>query len=97
MSSTVVQVKSNVSDPDFPSLQLDNVFLKYVESFDSDRVLFKFIDNNPEYVKLCKSHGLNPELICLSRSEVLWHKKDWNTPTATPDLSCYYAVKRNRN
>jgi len=97
MTSKVVQVKSNVTDPDFPSLQLDHMYLEYKESFGPNRVLFKFVNANTEYISMCKREGLNHEVICLDRTDVLWHEKDWEVPNKTPELSCYYAVKRNRS
>jgi len=97
MTSKVVQVKTHVTDPDFPSLSLGNLRMEYVKSFDSDRVLFKFLDAPKEYIELCKREGLNHEVICLDRDEVLWHEKDWAVPNKTAVLASYYAVKRNRH
>ena len=96
MMSTLVQVKPNVTDPDFPSLQLDNLYLEYVQSFNSNQVLFKFVDTNHQNLRFGIDSDLNPRVICLDRVDVLWHKKDWTVPPATPSLSCYQAVKRSR-
>lgn len=97
MSSTIVQVKSDVHDPNFPSVSLENQFLEYVQSFDSNRVLFKFVNNTPEHIKRCTENNLNPDVICLDRSDVLWHKKHWNVSSnSEPKLSCYTTVKRVR-
>ena len=96
MSSKIVQVKSNVNDPDFPSVSLEHLYMEYVKSFDSNIVLFKFVNAPKDYVEMCKRAGLDHKMICLNRSEVLWHKKDWNIPKKTPNLSCYSTVKRNR-
>mgnify|MGYP001306389277 CR=1 FL=1 len=94
-SSKVVQVKSNVKDPDFPDFKLADKKLSYVKSVDSDRVLFKFISPSKEYIKMCKEYGLDHTKIELSRSDVRWHEKDWVNESSN-NLSCYEAVKARR-
>ena len=98
MASKIVQVKQNIHDPDFPALSLEYMYLKYLKSFNGNCVMFEFVDANQEYIEMCKREGLNHEVICLDRSDVLWHEKDWTQSerTSSPQLSCYYAVKRNR-
>ena len=93
MSSKIVQVKSHVTDPDFPSFKLANRQLKYVKSLNSDQVLLKFISPSKEYIAMCDEFGLDYN-ISLSRSELHWHEKDWTTDNT--ELSCYSSVKRNR-
>ena len=94
MSSKVVQVKSYVTDPDFPSFKLANRQLKYVKSLPSDKVLLKFISPSKEYMAMCDEYGLDHTKITLNRVDLNWHEKDWNTDIG--ELSCYSSVKRNR-
>ena len=93
MSSKIVQVKSHVVDPDFPTLKLANKHLEYVKSLNSDQVLLKFITPSKEYIAMCDEFGLDYN-IALSRSKLHWHEKDWNTDIG--ELSCYSSVKRKR-
>ena len=69
MSSKIVQVKSHVVDPDFPTLKLANKCLEYVKSLDYDQVLLKFITPSKEYIAMCDEFGLDYN-IALSRSEL---------------------------
>ena len=94
MSSKIVQVKSHVTDPDFPSFKLANRRLKYVKSLSSDKVLLKFISPSKEYMSMCEEYGLDHTKITLNRSDLNWHEKDWITDNT--ELSCYSSVKRNR-
>uniref|UniRef100_A0A6C0B3H4 Uncharacterized protein n=1 Tax=viral metagenome TaxID=1070528 RepID=A0A6C0B3H4_9ZZZZ len=98
MTSKIVQVKPHVQDPDFPTRSLEHMHLKYIKSFAGNGVLFEFVDAPQEYIEMCKRKGLNHKVICLDRSDVFWHEKDWtnSSPVSSSPLSCYAAVKRNR-
>lgn len=85
MSSKVVQVKSHVIDPDFPSHKLAYKKLKYLKSVSPSRVLFKIITPSQNYIEMCKSHELDYNVICLNRNDVLWHEKDWTAVNDEPE------------
>ena len=92
MSTTFVQVRPDVFDPDFPNIRLDNTKLEYVENIDSENALFKFVTEHPELTKFANKKGLSTDFIGLGRHQVFWHKKDWTTT----NLSSYNVVKRRR-
>tara|TARA_B110000208_G_C11635248_1_gene382290 strand:- start:503 stop:784 length:282 start_codon:yes stop_codon:yes gene_type:complete len=92
MSTKFVQVRPNVSDPDFPTVRLDHTKLEYVENINSENALFKFVTEHPELTKLANKKGLSTDFIGLGRHEVFWHEKDW----VTENLSSYNVVKRRR-
>jgi len=98
MSSKIVQVRPDVSDPDFPSFNLENEFLEYVNSMPDSCSMFKFVTPSRELVNLCKSKGYNPNLICLSNSDVFWHEKDWFNKSTQKEvnLASYNIIKRKR-
>ena len=60
--------------------------------------MFKFLKPDDKLTKMCKSKGYDPEHICLSNSDVYWHKKDWvkSNNKVPVNLSSYSIVKRRR-